>query len=222
MFKFKGLNLQVIRKTMDVAFFVMLQYLVSIISWFTFFMIIEQTGERPLAVSNIIRGLYMIFTIPIFSLGSATNTIVSNTIGEKKFDLVLPTIYRLSKISFFTILVFIAFSLVFTELMLSFYTNDPLLIEAAYGPFYVILGVLLLFSISIIVFNGVAGTANTRISLLIEVIAIVFYLGLAYYLAIILKPTTVNIWMSEFLYFSLLGVMSVIYLKRGKWMNKVI
>ncbi len=222
MFKFKGLNLQVIRKTMDVAFFVMLQYLVSIISWFTFFMIIEQTGERPLAVSNIIRGLYMIFTIPIFSLGSATNTIVSNTIGEKKFDLVLPTIYRLSKISFFTILVFIAFSLVFTELMLSFYTNDPLLIEAAYGPFYVILGVLLLFSISIIVFNGVAGTANTRISLLIEVIAIVFYLGLAYYLAIILKTTTVNIWMSEFLYFSLLGVMSVIYLKRGKWMNKVI
>ncbi len=110
----------------------------------------------------------------------------------------------------------------FTEMMLSFYTNDPILIQAAYGPFYVILGVLLLFSVSIIVFNGVAGTANTRVSLLIEVIAILFYLSLAYYLAIIVKTTTVNIWMSEFLYFALLGVLSVIYLKRGKWMNKVI
>ena len=222
LFFFRKVNIAVIRTIMDVAFFVMLQYLVSIISWFTFFMIIEQTGERPLAVSNIIRGLYMIFTIPIFSLGSATNTIVSNTIGENRIKDVLPTILRISKISFFTILVFIGLSLVFSRFMLSLYTNDPVLIDASYGPFYVILGVLVFFSVSIIVFNGVAGTANTRISLVIETVSISVYLVFAYYLALVAEASTATIWMSEFLYFGLLGLLSTMYLLKGNWTQKKI
>lgn len=222
MFKFKGISWQVVLKIMDVAFFVMLQYLVSILSWFTFFMIIEKTGERPLAVSNIIRGMYMIFTIPIFSLGSATNTIVSNTIGKGMLNEVVPTILRISKISFLTIIGFILLAILFSTEFLSFYTNDPELIAASYGPFYVILGVLLLFSVAIILFNGVAGTANTKISLLIEIISILFYLGLAYYLAIVVHANTTTIWMSEFLYFGLLGILSLVYLRKGNWTKKQI
>jgi Na+-driven multidrug efflux pump len=183
-------------------------------------MIIEQTGERPLAVSNMIRGLYMIYTVPIFSLGAATNTIVSNTIGENRIHDVLPSILKLSRISLFTIVGFIGFSLVFSRFMLSLYTNNPELIEAAYKPFYVILGVLLFFSVAIILFNGVSGTANTKISLLIETIAITVYLVLAYILAIELHSPTYVIWMSEFSYFILLGLFSYVYLKRGSWSNK--
>lgn len=222
LFRFNTIDFKIVMKIMDVAFFVMLQYLVSILSWFTFFMIIEKTGERPLAVSNIIRGMYLIYTIPIFSLGSAANTIVSNTIGEKKLDDVLPVIFRITKISFITILLFIGVSIIFSYEFLSFYTNNPELIEASIGPFYVTLGVLLFFSVSIIVFNGVAGTANTKISLAIELVSAFFYLALAYYLAIVVKTSTMNIWMSEFLYFGLLGILSIIYLKKGDWSKKKI
>jgi len=81
---------------------------------------------------------------------------------------------------------------------------------------------LLLFSVAIIVFNGVTGTANTRISLLIEVVSIMFYLILAYYLAIVIQTSTLIIWMSEFLYFGLLGSLSIIYLKKGDWSKKKI
>lgn len=222
LFRFHTISLVVVRKILDVAFFIMLQYLLSIVSWFTFFMIIEQTGERPLAVSNIIRGMYMIFTIPIFSLGSAANTIVSNTIGEKKYQEVLPTIFRITRISFYTILVFIGASLLFSHAFLSFYTNNPDLIEAAYKPYYVILGVLLFFAVAIILFNGVTGTANTRVCLLIESVSMVFYLSLAYYLALIVQADTYVIWMSEFLYFGLLALFSILYLKRGNWSKKEI
>jgi Na+-driven multidrug efflux pump len=85
LFAFKKPDFQIIKKILDVAGFIMLQYFFSILSWFSFFLIIEQTGERPLAVSNIIRSLYMIMSIPIFALGSATNTIVSNMIGRGDF-----------------------------------------------------------------------------------------------------------------------------------------
>jgi Na+-driven multidrug efflux pump len=185
-------------------------------------MIIEQTGERPLAVSNIIRGMYMIFTIPIFSLGSATNTIVSNTMGENRANEVLPTILRISKISLVTILVFIAVAGLFAREFIAFYTNDEALIQASFGPYYVILGVLIFFSVSIILFNGVAGTANTKVSLLIELFSVLLYLVLAYYLAIVSRASTVQIWMSEFLYFGMLGLLSFLYLRKGNWAKKQI
>lgn len=222
LFRFPKLNMSVIKKTMEVSGFIMIQFFVSILSWFTFFMIIEKTGERNLAVSNILRSLYMIFTIPIFGLGSATNTIVSNLLGEGKQKSVIPTIYRLSVISLLSILGFIVITIIFQREIISFYTIDITLIEYTLGPLKVILGVLLIFSVSIIIFNGVAGTANTQISLLIEIIAMILYLGLAYYLAIVTKSSIEVIWSTEYLYFSTLGILSFWYLKTGKWKKKVI
>lgn len=200
----------------------MIQFFVSILSWFTFFMIIEKTGERNLAVSNILRSLYMIFTIPIFGLGSATNTIVSNLLGEGKQKSVLPTVYRLSIISLLSVLGMIIITYLFQWDIISFYTTDPSLIEYTLGPLKVILGVLVIFAVSIIIFNGVAGTANTKISLIIEIIAMVLYLSLAYYLAIATKSSIETIWSTEYLYFSTLGILSFWYLKTGNWMKKVI
>ena len=222
LFRFPKLNLSIIKVILDVAGFIMIQFFVSILSWFTFFMIIEKTGERNLAVSNILRSLYMIFTIPIFGLGSATNTIVSNLLGEGKQKSVLPTIFRISIISLLSILGMIIITYIFQWDIISFYTTDPSLIEYTLGPLKVILGVLVLFAVSIIIFNGVAGTANTKISLIIEIIAMVLYLSLAYYLAIATKSSIETIWSTEYLYFSTLGILSFWYLRSGNWMKKVI
>ncbi|MCD4695311.1 MAG: MATE family efflux transporter [Bacteroidales bacterium] len=222
LFYFPPFNLSVIKKMLDVAFFVMLQFFVSIVSWYMFFMIMEQTGERPLAISNILRGIYMIFTIPIFSLGSATNTMVSNLLGENKPESVIPTIKRFAKISLFSILGLIAIALLFSKSFISFYTDDAGLVQDTLAPYYVIMGVLVIFSVSMIVFNGLTGTGNTKMSLTIEVLSITFYLALAYYLAIILQLPTAIVWFSEFVYFGLLGGLSILYLKFGKWKMKVI
>ena len=222
LFCFPKLNLLVIKKILDVAGFIMFQFFISILSWFTFFMIIEKTGERNLAVSNILRSLYMIFTIPIFGLGSATNTIVSNLLGEGKQKSVLPTVFRLSILSLLSILGMIILTYIFQWDIISFYTTDPSLIEYTLGPLRVILGVLIFFAVSIIIFNGVAGTANTKVSLIIEIIAMVLYLSLAYYLAIVTKSSIETIWFTEYLYFSILGILSFWYLKKGNWMKKVI
>lgn len=222
MFHFPGIDFSLIKKILDVAFFVMMQFLVSIVAWFIFFMIMEQTGERPLAVSNIIRSLYMIFTIPIFSLGSATNTIVSNTMGENKPLAVLPVIFRMSIISLLSILVLIVLGFTFSSQIISFYTTDASLIAATLKSFYVTLGVLVIFSMAIVVLNGVAGTANTQASLFIEIVAVVIYLITAYILAIVFEFPTHIVWCSEYLYFFILGSLSVLYLKSGKWKNKSI
>jgi putative MATE family efflux protein len=222
LFRFHKFEFRIIRDILNIAGFMSMQYFISVAGWFSFFLIIEQTGERPLAISNIIRSLYMILTIPIWGLGSATNTIISNIMGEGKINAVIPAIIRISKISLLSMLAVIALSFAFTEKVISLYTNDPSLIEATLGTYYIVLSVFIIFSLSIVVFNGVAGTANTKTSLTIEVISVGFYLILAYIFAIVLKTSIEIIWCSEYLYFSLLGLLSVWYLAKGKWRDKKI
>ncbi|NOX47863.1 MAG: MATE family efflux transporter, partial [Chlorobi bacterium] len=179
LFRFWPIQWQTIKNILNIAVFIMLQFFISVVSWFSFFLIIEQTGERPIAVSNIVRSLYMILTIPIWGLGATTNTIVSNMMGENRIDGIIPAIFRIAKISFFSILVVIAVTWLFAREMISLYTDNVSLINDALGPLYVVLGVMLVFSISIVIFNGVAGTANTKTSLIIEIVAILIYLTLA-------------------------------------------
>ncbi len=222
LFRFWPIQWQTIKNILNIAVFIMLQFFISVVSWFSFFLIIEQTGERPIAVSNIVRSLYMILSIPIWGLGAATNTIVSNMMGENKIAGIVPTIKRIAKISFFSILGVIAVTFLFAREMISFYTDNVSLINDALGPLYVVLGVMLVFSISIVIFNGVAGTANTKTSLIIEIVAILVYLALAWYLAIYLKASTPIIWCSEFVYFFVMGFLSILYFRRGTWMKKEI
>ena len=103
LFKFKKINWEIINKTTKVGSPIMLQNFLAISSWFIFFMIIEKLGEKELAISHIIRSIYMVLMIPLFGFSSATNTLVSNLIGQKReykvmtpvsyTHLTLPTIY---------------------------------------------------------------------------------------------------------------------------------
>ncbi|MCO6500819.1 MAG: MATE family efflux transporter [Vicingus serpentipes] len=196
---------------------VMLQNFLSISSWFIFFMIIEKLGEKELAISHIIRSIYMVLMIPLFGFSSATNTLVSNLIGEGKSDMVLPLIQRvvtLSLISTATVLLFNVFT---PTQMIGFYTNDLNLVNDTLPTLKVISYTMFIFAIAFILFNGVGGTGNTKTALLIEIITIAVYLVATYYIAIVLKSSLPIVWCSEFIYFGLLGSMSFAYLKWGNW-----
>jgi putative MATE family efflux protein len=89
----------IIRHTLEVSVFTMLQNFMAMGGWLTFFIIIEQSGERPLAVSNIIRSIYIMLMIPLWAFGTNTNSIVSNLMGEGKTELVIPAIRRITLMS---------------------------------------------------------------------------------------------------------------------------
>ena len=101
--------------------------------------------------------------------------------------------------------------------MIGFYTKDTTLINEAISTLNVISFTMFFFSIAFILFNGVSGSGNTKISLLIEFITISIYLVATYYIAIVLKSSLQIVWCSEFIYFGLLGLLSFGYLKWGNW-----
>jgi Na+-driven multidrug efflux pump len=220
--RFARFDWKVVKTTLDISFFVMLQYFLSLAGWFVFFMIIEKMGERTLAISNIIRSAYMVLMIPVFAFGSVVNSLVSNVIGEGKPNLVIPVIKKVAFMNFVLIGVVALISAFIPRVLISAYTSDPELISQTVPAFYVVLSALLLFSFASILFNGVSGTANTATALWIEIGTIAVYLTIAWILANQLKLSVALVWTSEYVYFLVLSLLSYLYLKSGNWRKKVV
>lgn len=211
-----------LRKIMKVAFPIMLQNFMALSSWLIFFMIIEQIGEKELAVSHIARSIYMVLMIPLFGFSSATSTLVSNIIGSGKQQLVLRLVKRVVILSLGCTLLFMPALLFFPSAVLAVYTNNIELINASYPVLNVISGSMLFFSVAYIVFSAVTGTGKTIISMGIEFTSIFIYLIGAYLIGVHFNMPLAIVWCSEFIYFTLMGGISILYLKFGNWKNSIV
>jgi putative MATE family efflux protein len=217
LFKFSKFDPQILKRITKVGGPMMLQNFLSISSWFIFFVIIEKIGERELAISHIIRSIYMVLMIPLFGFSSATNTIVSNLIGQGNNHLVLTLVKRVTLLSLTCTSFALLFNLILPTQIIGFYTTDASLIQETSNTLNVISGTMFSFAIAFILFNSVSGTGNTLAALLIEFITIVIFLVSTYFIAIVLHAPLPIVWCSEFIYFFLLGLFSFAYLKWGNW-----
>jgi len=222
LFKWVKPDFEIIKSTLGISVFVMFQYVLSLGSWFVFFMLIEKMGERSLAVSNIIRSLYLMLMIPGWALCSVTNTLVSNALGEGKPDHVIPIIRKILKFSLVAMAITVSVAALLPREAIAIYTSDASLIEATVPSYYIILAATFLFMTMSILFNGVLGTANTKFALGIEVITLVFYLTSAWLFAVKLHLQIEYVWTAEFVYSSSIGILSYWYLKKGNWRSKVV
>ncbi len=213
----------VIKKTLDISIFMMAQYLFSISTWLLFFLWIENyMGERPLAVTNIVRSFYTIFTIPSHAIGSSTSTLVSNTIGAGRIHEVPNLIKRLSMISLVVMLIVISVLVAFPKLMIKIYTDNPSLISDTVAPLYVMISSLPIYSLGSVLFSAVSGTGNTRTALFFEIITLVFYVSYMWFIIVYLQASVAAAWTTEHVYWFLLMTLSFIYLRSGKWRERKI
>ena len=219
-FKKIKIHLAVVRQVLSISVFMMMQYMLSIMVWMLFFVFIEKLGERPLAISNIVRSFYTILILPAQALSTATNTMVSNTIGAGRHSEVLKLLGRVIKISLSITGVIIVLVLLFPRVLIHIYTNDPLLIAETVPPMYVLLTMLPIFSVGAIFFNAVSGTGNTRTALIFELFTLTFYLSYMWWIVVYLRSSVALSWTSEHVYWLFLMVFSYLYMRYGKWQNK--
>jgi Na+-driven multidrug efflux pump len=107
-------------------------------------------------------------------------------------------------------------------LLLSVYGQDEAFITAAIPVVRVVTIAMVLMSFSVVWMNAVTGTGNSRITFLIELITIILY---SIYVYVVLEKYSLSItigWMSEWLYWLSIFFFSWIYMRSGKWKNKVI
>lgn len=217
LFMFHRPNWQQYAPLLKVAVPVMFQYFLSFAAWFVFFMVIEQISETALAASNITRSFYMLLMIPVLGLSSATNSIVSNLIGQGKSAEIIPLIRKVLMIALSITVAIIQLNIFMPAQIARLFTSDPKLVGASIPLLQVTSLAMIAFAFGMILFSGLSGTGKTMVALLIEILSITFYLLSAFILAVMLNASAPVVWFVEVIYFTMLGLGSLIYLKTGKW-----
>jgi Na+-driven multidrug efflux pump len=156
---------------------------------------------------------------PVWGYAQATNSMVSNIIGQGKKDQVFALIKKIVALSLITSVITTAFFVLFPQLIFDLSTSDTSLIADAMGSFYVISGATIIFCISMILLSAVSGTGSTNAAMIIEMINIFVYLSYVFACSYYFKPTVEVVWFSEVIYWLLMGIFSFYYLKSNKWIK---
>ncbi len=210
------------RQILSISLPLIFQLAISIISWEFFYILIEHHGQTALAVSQVMRNVFGLVGCVTWAFASTSSSMVSNIIGQGKTEQVYMLLRKIVKLSsFFAIIMAILINL-FPGLLLSVFGQDEIFIATAIPVVRVVTIALVMMSVSVVWLNAVTGTGNSRVTFLIELITIILY---CIYVYVVLEAYHLSItygWMSEWLYWLSLFFLSWLYMRSGKWKNKVI
>lgn len=207
-------------KTMNsISMPIVFQSILGIGSWFLFFSFIENIGKKELEISNLLRTVYLILSIPCWGYSAGINTLVSNFIGSSKRQAVIPIILKTIKLSLATTLLIALPVVLFPELFLYplFGKEDMTLILASKPYLVTVLLILIVFNIGGVVFNGLIGTGYTDEALKIQTIFTILYILYAYIFTKVYYFGLHWAWAAEIIYWVGITALSIIYLKSRKW-----
>ena len=199
----------------------MLQYFLSIAAWEIFFLSIEHLGNKELAISQILKSVYGLIGIGIWAFASTTNTIVSNLVGQKNTEAIIPFIFKMIKINMVYCFLTSGFFLLFPSLFFKIYTTDVQIINHGILPLRIVLSSTFILSISSVLFNALIGLGNTKRNLLIEVIAISSYLFYVIWFIEFKKCNLATAWASEYVYWTIMLFIAAYFIFWGKWRNNI-
>lgn len=208
------------KKVFTVSSWMMLQPFISVGVWFFFFIAVERLGERPLAVINLTRTLSALPFIITQAFATATNSLVSNLIGENRIDQVWRLINRMLRISFLFSMPLLIVYAVFPELCLRIYTDDAGLIAATVNAVYVMCLGCIVQTATHILFNAVSGSGAVKTVVVIESITLFLYVIFVWIVIIEMRSTPAVAWTSEIFYQVLTTILCLLYLLSGNWRNR--
>jgi multidrug resistance protein, MATE family len=222
LFSKQGFDWKVCRLILVQSAPLMFQYAISIISWEFFFILIEHHGQLELAISNSMRNIFGVFGCISWAFASATNTMVSNIIGQGMKDKVLGLIGKIVLISLsFSLFIAVLLNL-FPGAFLAMYGQNQAFVQGAIPVVRVISVAIVLMSFSTIWLNAIVGTGNTKVNLTIEILTIVLYVVYVYLILGYFNLPILYGWMSEWVYWISIFLMAYFYMKSGKWKAKKI
>lgn len=215
-----GFDISELKSMMPVCSWTMIQHIVSISTWFIFFLYIEHLGERSLAVSNIVRGVSGLLWMVLAAFSSTCSTLVSNIIGAGREDKVMSLVKRILKLSYGIVISIALLFCIFPKAVISVYTDIPQLIPATIPSMVVMCSSYLLTVGAMVLFNAVSGTGSTKTAFRLELAALGIYTVYCTIVAGILKADVAICWSAEHIYAGVLLVLCLIYLRSGRWKNR--
>jgi MATE family multidrug resistance protein len=217
LFKFKNVSLALMKEMSLISIPLVLQSFFGIGGWLFLFSDIEHVlGPEQLGVSTILRQLYIFFSIPVWSLGSTTSTMVSNLVGQNNMAEIKDAVKKISIMSVVNVLLGCVALAIAPSFFIGLFTDDQSVIPLTLPLLKIIYVALVIMAVANIFFNAVISLGDIWIALGIEFVVIGIYI--VYFKIILALPgaTTMMAWTSELLYWILILVASILFFRRRK------
>jgi putative MATE family efflux protein len=188
-------------------------------SWVLFFGMVENLGERSLAISNLARTVYLFLSIPLWGFSSGVNTLVSNLIGQARHHDVRAAAWKTGKFCWLVTMVLAVPILLFPGKVLYplLGKSDMSLVGEAQPIFYLMLLILSMAAIGSVFVNALSGTGATGYGLIIQAITIVVYLSYIFYITNVAHLGVFWVWTAEIVYWLVMGAMVLTFLRSERW-----
>lgn len=199
----------------------MFQHAISIISWYLFFLLVERNANiRDQGISNTMRNIFGFFGILSWAFAATTNTMVSNIIGQGQKERVGELLKKIVHLALGSSLVVCLLLNFFPHIFIEVFGQDESFTRHAIPVIRVVSVAMVLISFSITYLYAVTGTGNSRMTFMIELAAIIIY---CVYVFVVLEIFHLGItigWMSEWIYWLTLFLLSFLYIRSGRWKSK--
>lgn len=205
------------REVLKVSAPLVLQYFISLVTWLVFFLLIEKHGEMAKAISNTMRNIFGITGMFVWAFAATCNNMVSNLIGQKKLNLVLPTVSRIMLWSLGICMVISILLNIFPYTFFGLFGQGAEFVREGIPVIRVVTMDMIFMSIAGVWLNSVTGTGKTRVNLAIEIAAISLYIIYTWYFMNINYVSLSVAWLNEMVYWSVVFVLAFTYMRNGKW-----
>lgn len=188
-------------------------------SWVFFFGMVENLGERPLAISNLARTVYLLLSIPLWGFSTGVNTLVSNLIGQDRRSEVLAAAWKTGKLCWLVTMILAVPILLFPgQLLYPLLGKDDMsLILETQPVFYFLLGLLSFSTFGAVLMNALSGTGATWFGLKLQALCVAVYLGYIYWVTNFTHLGLLWVWAAEVLYWMMMITFAFLYLRSEKW-----
>ena len=210
---------RLLMKLLQLSVWSMLHAFISVAPWFLFFVAIEHLGKTELAISNITRSVSTLFFVIVNSFASTTGSLVSNLIGGGQGKELFPVCRKVLRLGYVVGLPLILTALWGNQWIIGFYTNNDYLVKLAFWPFIVMLLNYVFALPGYVYINAVTGTGKTRLAFVFQLVTILIYLIYLYLLSECFHASLTVYMTAEYLFVILLGIQSILYLKRKSQQN---
>jgi putative MATE family efflux protein len=200
----------------------MLQGFFALATWSLFFTWLEQKGQFDLTVSQNIRSIYFLAFVPIWGFAGTTKTYISQYLGHKTY-VAIPIIQK--RIQFLTVIfLLISFhgAILYPEALVRLINPEEEYIAKSAEILRLVSVSILLFGMVSVYFQTIHGSGNTLHSMIIEFLTVGIYAVFSYLFIKVWNLDIYWIWTVEYIYFGILGLFSISYLRLFKWKNKIV
>ncbi len=201
---------------------IVLQLLIALGVWLAFYTMVESRGPQSLQSAFIVRNMYMLAWVSVMGFSSAMRTYTSALMAEGRMHDIKLLLMRIGFFNFLGVLILSHGLWLYPHWISEQFTQDPTTIRYTVDTMKLIVPAMLIYSFTSILLAWVEGSGATVAGFWIEVITSFIYI-ISIYLMVHYTHWEVSLlWLSDYIYFIVMGICSGLFLVHGNWrLNKL-